>query len=1067
MATGHRDRERSRRRKKPGKANRTNMKTRIDLALTLALTRTNMKTRIDLALTLALTLIGATLTMPAQAAAAPPRPQGPCDIYGAAGTPCLAAHSTTRALYAAYNGPLYQLKRESDGETLDIGVGKPVDLPVPDAGGYADAARQDAFCARTICVVNLIYDQSGNGNHLRQSPPGPSFPGPAKGAFDAQPIADMAPITIGGHKAYGVFIMPGMGFRNTDARGLAINDEPEGIYYVVDGTHYDSGCCFDYGNASTNGRAVGTGTMETTYFGTSTAWGSGSGPGPWIMSDMEAGLFSGYNAKQNTADPTIDSWRFVTAVVDGGGGNKWDLRGGNAQKGGLTTFYSGVRPGSQTNNAYFPMHKQGAILLGTGGDNGNGSSGTFYEGVMTAGYPTEATTDAVQANIVAARYDVQRVSLSRVAEFTPRSTQEVTETFTNTTGAPAAGVKLSLSLPVGWSAVAAKTFTDPVAPGASISATFKVTSPATTGAGILTAKAEWTNPAVRQTQSETTAARVRNAPAVKINEVRFSAGANSTNQFIELYNAGSSAVEIGNWSLVNTQSQWAPVKLAAIPAGTKLAAGGFYLLGLANSGLAAPARAGDSVINVRSTAGFEPGQNIEIEGETRTIASAGTAATAMTTLFIPVSTWPWIAIPSGSTNLPVTNATGFEVGRKIGIDIGGNYEEATVTAVGKAATQTTLAAAAAAGATNIKVAADANMAAGDTLTIGTGARKELVKVASVGSAGANGAGVELAAALKFDHASGIDATDVGTGISFSPATKFAHASGDAVEALGNGISLDRPLANSHAYGAAVVNALAATAGYQGPPAPNQWFGGALSARAGSIALMDASGAVVVDAMVYGSQQSNSSANGTIASPELATLAGDQGKGGCIAVIPAGAGGFGGRGGPADAANRSLGRFPDGRDTGSLCTDFQTQTATSLAAASAAGSNNVKVTAVAGFGDGQTVTIDAGANAETAVIATVGTAGATTVGTATTTGATVIPVTGGMGFTAGQTIIIDTGANQETAVVVSATGGGRGGRGGPAPGASITVAGPLKLRACSRRAGLRYWHHAHRCIDKSA
>ena len=53
------------------------------------------------------------------------------------------------------------------------------------------------------------------------------------------------------------------------------------------------------------------------------------------------------------------------------------------------------------------MNKKGAILLGNGGDNGNGSAGTFYEGVMTTGYPTEATTDAVQANIVAAKYDVQ------------------------------------------------------------------------------------------------------------------------------------------------------------------------------------------------------------------------------------------------------------------------------------------------------------------------------------------------------------------------------------------------------------------------------------------------------------------------------------------------------------------------------------------------------------------------------------------------------------------------------------------------------------------------------------
>src|SRR5436190_17988773 len=307
-----------------------------------------------------------------------PRPQGPCDIYGAAGTPCAAAHSTTRALYASYNGPLYQVTRRSDGKNLDIGVVAPVASPVPDPGGYADAAAQDAFCAGTLCVISQIFDQSGKGNHLYQAPPGPLFPGPAKGGFDTQPIADMAPITVGGHKAYGVYVMPGMGFRNNDATGLAIGDEPEGLYYVVDGTHYDSGCCFDYGNASTNGRAVGTGTMETTYFGTATAWGSGSGPGPWIMADMEAGLFSGYNAKQNVADPTIDSWRFVTAVVDGGGGNQWDLRGGNAQQGGLRTFYNGVRPGSPASNSYYPMHKPGAVLLGIGGDNGNGSSGTCY-----------------------------------------------------------------------------------------------------------------------------------------------------------------------------------------------------------------------------------------------------------------------------------------------------------------------------------------------------------------------------------------------------------------------------------------------------------------------------------------------------------------------------------------------------------------------------------------------------------------------------------------------------------------------------------------------------------------
>ena len=44
---------------------------------------------------------------------------GPCDIYASGGTPCVAAHGLTRALYSSYNGALYQVKR-ADGSTLDI-----------------------------------------------------------------------------------------------------------------------------------------------------------------------------------------------------------------------------------------------------------------------------------------------------------------------------------------------------------------------------------------------------------------------------------------------------------------------------------------------------------------------------------------------------------------------------------------------------------------------------------------------------------------------------------------------------------------------------------------------------------------------------------------------------------------------------------------------------------------------------------------------------------------------------------------------------------------------------------
>src|SRR5213596_2182409 len=74
-------------------------------------------------------LFGVAFTRPTAAQAAT---QGPCDIYATGGTPCVAAHSTTRALFGAYNGSLYQVRRASDNTTRDIGL--------LSAGGFANAA---------------------------------------------------------------------------------------------------------------------------------------------------------------------------------------------------------------------------------------------------------------------------------------------------------------------------------------------------------------------------------------------------------------------------------------------------------------------------------------------------------------------------------------------------------------------------------------------------------------------------------------------------------------------------------------------------------------------------------------------------------------------------------------------------------------------------------------------------------------------------------------------------------------------------------------------------------------
>jgi non-reducing end alpha-L-arabinofuranosidase len=1092
-----------------------------------------MKTRINplLMFAVALTLIGAALTMAEQAGAGSgvlSRPKGPCDIYAAAGDPCVAAHSTTRALYASYNGPLYQVLRQSDGKTLDIGVVQPAASPGPnvsgDAGGYANAAAQDAFCANTYCWIATIYDQSPKHNHLTQAPRG-GFSGPAMGGFNNLPVADMAPITIMGHKAYGVFIAPGMGLRHNDAKGTAVDDQAEGQYWVINGQHYNSGCCFDYGNAEIDSRDDDNGTMETTYYGDSTGWYHGSAPGPWIMTDQENNLVGCVNpdgANKVCNLPNI-TWRFVTAMAKGEP-HHWTSMGGDSQKGDLSVMFDGPR----VNATYDPMRKQGAILLGNGGDNSVGSQGTFYEGAMTAAgtFPTNTTDQLVHANVAAARYDVPRLSLAPASAtatppglqtFSPGSSQDATVTFANTTGAPAAGLQLSIAVPRQWTSVVpdktgtSVTFPDPVAPGAIVSATFKVTSGPAAFNGDMAGNASWTNQTTGRKQSETTAEKVRNVSPVKINEFRISAPTNPTNSFIELYNAGAKEADISNWTLTEHPAQLPIFSAVKIPAGTKLAVGGFYLLGLSNSGLAAPARKGETAIYVRSTTGMNVGDSIDIDAgsgiETRKIVSIGAAAANSTTLWQPLPDGPVITMPAGSTSVPVTSVAGFTVGEKIAIGHGATfpavarglerYEVATVTAVGKPGTQAFLGADAHAGATNISVTNVANISAGDKIRLdidSVGHGIETVTVTSVGtqasrtalstdaSAGATsinvrnvngfavghkmivgspvsretvtitalGAGVEftpalakahvsgetvadpgtglgLAAPLKFNHAANLPFSDRGTGIAFKPAAAFAHSSNEPVQALGAGITLDKPLLKDYAVDAVVRDAAVTAEGYQGTPAPNQWFGGpALSPAAGNMVLRDAAG-LIVDSLNYGLLVDPWASKGYQA-------ASGTGQSGCRVASPGPPGGRGQAPAAPVAANRSAGRFPDGADTDSNCTDFLLQPATTLPAGSAAGATNIKVASVADFAAGQTITVDTGASLETAVIATVGAGGATTAGAATEMGATSIPLAGPTGFTAGQIIAIDSGANQETAVV-TAVAGGRGG-------ARITLAAPL-------------------------
>jgi hypothetical protein len=205
-------------------------------------------------------------------------------------------------------------------------------------------------------------------------------------------------LKVGGHPVYAVYVTAGVGYRNNKTSGVAIGDQPEGLYMVTSGKHVNNQCCFDYGNAETNNNDNGNGTMEAIYVGTCKFWGHGSGSGPWVMADLENGLFAGGTLVNiNNASVSFD---YVTAMVKGKQG-RFAIKGGNAQNGNLKTMYDGARP---TTPGYNPMSKEGAIILGIGGDNSNSDVGTFFEGAITSGYPPDTTEDIVQANIVAAGY---------------------------------------------------------------------------------------------------------------------------------------------------------------------------------------------------------------------------------------------------------------------------------------------------------------------------------------------------------------------------------------------------------------------------------------------------------------------------------------------------------------------------------------------------------------------------------------------------------------------------------------------------------------------------------------
>jgi len=206
-------------------------------------------------------------------------------------------------------------------------------------------------------------------------------------------------VMAGGHQVWGLDVTAGVGYRDNHTTGVATGAQPQDAYMVASGDHVNGGCCFDYGNAETSGNDTGNGHMDAINFSKECWFSPCSGSGPWVQADLENGLFAGANGSDTNNHG--NSSAFVTALVKNNGTTTYAIKGGNAQSGGLTTWYNGALP---NRGGYVPMHQEGAIVLGTGGDNSKASIGSFFEGVMTAGYPSDAADNSVQANIVSVGY---------------------------------------------------------------------------------------------------------------------------------------------------------------------------------------------------------------------------------------------------------------------------------------------------------------------------------------------------------------------------------------------------------------------------------------------------------------------------------------------------------------------------------------------------------------------------------------------------------------------------------------------------------------------------------------
>ena len=172
-----------------------------------------------------------------------------------------------------------------------------------------------------------------------------------------------------------------------------------------------------------------------------------------------------------------------------------------------------------------------------------------------------------------------------VSTLSPGQSVMASVSFTNNGVLPAQHPQITLSAPSGWTVtLTSAKLPGSVESGQTVQATYQIVAPTTPTTDTLTAVVTYSWPG-KTNLSQTVAQAVRVALPVKVNELRLRTTTDSTDQFVELVNAGAAPVDVGGWRVVyRSSSGTSETTLVTIPAGTTLPAGGFYLIGRSGNG---------------------------------------------------------------------------------------------------------------------------------------------------------------------------------------------------------------------------------------------------------------------------------------------------------------------------------------------------------------------------------------------------------------------------------------------------------------------------------------------------